>query len=108
MASLPIQVVENTIVKALESGEAIKNGRIRDRWGAGPLREQYAATLNGDTFSLRHWGTEILRLDLDTNTVVRYYGEGNSDRDAVQTALNHFNVSANAHYYPSTDSFVVC
>ena len=107
MASLPIMSVQNVIIKAEEKGVAIKNNRMRDRWGAGELREQYASTNDGKTFTLRHWGTEILKLNLRTLKILDYYGEGNSDRDAVQTALNYFGIKGDVHYYPSHDEFII-
>lgn len=107
MASLPIMSVQNVIIKAEEKGEAIKNNRMRDRWGAGELREQYASTNDGKIFTLRHWGTEILKLNLRTLKILDYYGEGNSDRDAVQTALNYFGIKGDVHYYPSRDEFII-
>lgn len=107
MASVPIMSVLNVITKAEEKGAAVKNGRLRDAWSVGPLRERYAAEKHGRVFSLRHWGTEILRLDTFTGKILDYYGEGNSDRDAVQTALNHFGIKGDVHYYPSRDEFII-
>ena len=110
MASLPIGTVETVINRAAVKGEAIKNGRLRTfiPWqgvDVGDLREQYAATNDGHTFTLRHWGTEILKLDLDNHSIIDYYGESNSDRDAINTAFMHFGFKQYAYYRPANGGF---
>lgn len=100
--------------KAMINGMANINGR--QNYGSGyygELESKYQARYDRetDTFSLDHWGTNIITMEGFTShnpKVVHIYGQSKSDRDAIMFVFNycgckHFSAS----YKPSRDEFHV-
>lgn len=84
-----IKTVNNIVEKALSTGYANINGRMAQGWGYfGELESKYRATYENGILSLEHWGTEILNVDVVGKTVIAYYMESKSDRDAIVSALD--------------------
>lgn len=99
------KTLEQLFDKARVNGESNKNGRIRF-YGPGytdtsDLQEQWHVIDKGnhEKFELRHWGTVILAVEHGGITDI--YGESNSDRDALNQALNYLNTNLHVHFYPS-------
>lgn len=101
----------NLVEKALKTGSANLNGRMRDYGYIGNLESKYKIHYNKDidTFVLYHWGTCILTIkDLhDKPIVTHFYGQSKSDRDALTFIFNYFSTGYNASYRPSIDKFSV-
>lgn len=98
--------LENLLEKALKTGYANKNGRMRDRWGIGELESQYKFEYNKekDQLSLDHWGTNILILDgfkSDSPRISHVYGISKSDRDALMFIFCKIKGEFWASYRPS-------
>lgn len=98
--------IETLIKRAERKGQAILNGRMRYDYGSvGRLREKYAITIDGDTLQLRHWGTETLLINMADKTILKWYGESNSDRDSMNYILDRFGIAGRFRYRPSVDGF---
>lgn len=98
--------------KAEDAGKANLNGRRRSyecgHCNIGKLESRYYARMYDDELELRHWGTTILVMNMET---IKYaYAESKSDIDAIKTAIYYMTSSQeyeDVHYYPSTDkSFI--
>lgn len=98
-----IKTVNKVIEKALEKGFANVNGRMAQGWGYyGELESKYRATYENGILCLEHWGTEILNVDVIGKTVIAYYMESKSDRDAIVSTLDLLKVPYNkVSYRPS-------
>ena len=99
------KTLEQLFVKASQKGESNKNGRITEydfgRTYVSDLQEQWHVIDKGnhEKFELRHWGTVILAVEHGGITDI--YGESNSDRDALNQALNYLHTNLHVHFYPS-------
>lgn len=107
-----IKTIKDLFEKASEreDGTANINGRISYYGGAqGDLQSKYKITFTKDHVSLEHWGTEIIAIDTTKEQVVNWYGESNSDRDAINMLL--YLLSMDNRYYaiyrPSSVGFKV-
>ena len=102
-----IKTIENLLEKAENKGQAILNGRYRDWNGyVGDLEEKYAIEIDGSKLVMRHWGTQTIEIDTDTNEIVSYYGESNSDRDSLNTLVYCLGIDPNFRYLPSKNLFI--
>lgn len=102
-----IKTIETLLIKAQEKGEANINGRMNMGWGmVGDLEEKYSIEIDGNKLTMNHWGTETIEIDTDTNDIVSYYGESNSDRDSLNTLVDCLGISPNFRYLPSKNLFI--
>lgn len=105
------KTVENLLEKALRTGYANINGRIKAYGYIGELESKYKAHYNKDidTIVLYHWGTCILSIkNLHTEPIVtHFYGQSKSDRDALTYVFNRFETGYSASYRPSVDEFSI-
>lgn len=98
--------IEKLIEKAERNGKAVINGRKRHYpGGLGKLEEKYAIKIDGNILRLRHWGTETLVIDTAKKTVLKWYGEGISDRDSMNFVKDKFGIGGRFRYRPSADEF---
>lgn len=98
--------------KAMGKGVANINGRMFFGQGYyGELESKYKAEYNkeSDTFSLDHWGTNIITMEGvsgDTPKVAHIYGQSKSDRDAIMFVFDYFDCKDfSVSYKPSRDEF---
>lgn len=103
------KTIEKLIKRAEVKGEAILNGRMVE-WSPGynskgDLEEKYAITNKDNIVTLRHWGTETLRINIATEQVISWYGESNSDRDSMNYVLSYYGVPGYFRYRPSIEEF---
>lgn len=105
------KTLEKLIDKALKTGKANINGRMKDYGYIGELESKYKAHYNNDidTLVLYHWGTCILSIKgLHTKPIItHFYGQSKSDRDALTYVFNHFGTGFSASYKPSIDKFII-
>lgn len=106
------KTVENLLEKALRTGYANINGRIKSFGYVGKLESRYKISYNNETGDLRvyHWGTLILKLGslkASKPIVKMFYGQSKSDRDTLVTIFRYFDLPYGAQYLPSSDKFVV-
>ena len=101
-----IKTIETLLTKAQEKGEAKINGRYFDGYGKGEIEEKYAIEIDGNKLIMRHWGTQTIEIDTDTNEIVSYYGESNSDRDSLNTLVYCLGIAPNFRYLPSKNLFI--
>ena len=107
------KTLEKLLDKALKTGYANLNGRMREYGYIGDLESKYCFEYNLETgdLTLSHWGTEILTIGSlkSSNPIVKeFYGQSKSDRDAITFVFNYFDTDYKASYKPSTDTFEVC
>lgn len=101
-----MKTLENLIEKAQIKGEATLNGRKSFWYGEkGDLEEKYAIVINGNILELRHWGTKTLVIDTRKKEVLKWYGEGVSDRDSMNFIINRYGLSGRFRYRPSLEEF---
>lgn len=102
-----IKLIEELYSKAKEQGHAKVNGRMNLGYygGYGNLEEKYAITINNNILTMRHWGTQTIKIDLVNNDIIEYYGESNSDRDSLNTLVNCLGIAPNFRYLPSKHNF---
>ena len=100
------KTLEKLLERAQLKGEAILNGRM-SYWGGGKgeLEEKYAISIENDILELRHWGTTTLIIDMHGQSILEWYGEGNSDRDSMNFILSKFDIDGRFKYRPSIDEF---
>lgn len=102
-----IKTIETLLKKAQEKGHAKVNGRMALGWGiVGELREKYAIEIDDNILTMRHWGTETIKVDLSKNEIIDFYGESNSDRDSLNTLVYLLGIEPNFRYLPSKDLFI--
>ncbi len=104
--------LETLLEKALRTGYANLNGRIKSYGYVGNLESKYKITYDNETGDLKayHWGTLILKLGslkASKPIVKKFYGQSKSDRDALVTIFKYFDLPYGAQYLPSSDKFVV-
>ena len=107
-----VKIIKDLFEKASEreDGMASINGRVRYYNGVqGDLESKYKIAFTSDHVSLEHWGTEIIAIDTTKETVENWYGEGVSDRDAINMLLYLLNMDDRfrAIYRPSGIGFKV-
>ena len=101
-----IKLIEQLYSKAQEQGHAKVNGRMRGMWGqVGELQEKYSITINNNILTMRHWGTQTIKIDLVKNEILEYYGESNSDRDSLNTLVDILGIAPNFRHLPSKYKF---
>lgn len=107
-----VKIIKDLFEKASEreDGTANINGRMRYYGGArGDLESKYRIAFTKDHVSLEHWGTEIIAINTAKERVEKWYGESNSDRDAINMLL--YLLSMDNKYYaiyrPSSVGFKV-
>lgn len=102
-----IKTIDTLLTKAQEKGESKINGRMALGWGMlGDLEEKYSIEIDGNKLTMNHWGTETIEIDTDTNEIVSYYGESNSDRDSLNTLVDCLGIAPNFRYLPSKNLFI--
>ena len=105
------KTLEKLIDRALKTGKANINGRIKAYGYIGELESKYKAYYNKniDTIVLYHWGTCILSIkNLHTKPIVtHFYGQSKSDRDGLTYVFNRFKTGYSASYRPSVDEFSI-
>lgn len=106
------KTLEKLFNKAMKTGYANINGRMRVYGYVGELQSKYTMEYweESDEFCLYHWGTLIIKLDnlKDSKpTIQEFYGESKSDRDALYWLFNHLELPYYAKYRPSIDEFTV-
>lgn len=105
------KTLENLLEKALKTGSANLNGRMRAYGYISKLESKYKIHYNKDidTILLYHWGTCILTIkNLYTEPIVtHFYGQSKSDRDALTYIFNRFETGYSASYRPSIGEFSV-
>lgn len=105
------KTLENLLEKALKTGYANLNGRMKYYGYVGELESKYKVHYNKDidTLVVYHWGTCIVSIkDLHTNPIItHFYGQSKSDRDALTFIFNYFSTGYSASYRPSLDKFSV-
>lgn len=102
--------LQNLVEKAQEKGFAKVNGRQREYYGFGShweseIMEKYAVEIKDNIVTLRHWGTQTLRINTKNKEIIEVYGESSSDRDSVNYVLRKFDMPYHVHYYPSRCEF---
>lgn len=107
------KTLEKLFNKAMKTGYANLNGRMRSRGFIGDLESKYTMKYfeNNGNFYLYHWGTLILEigsLKSSKPIVKKFYGKSKSDRDALCWLFNHLELPYYAKYRPSIDEFTVC
>ena len=106
------KTLEKLLDKALKTGYANVNGRMKDYAYVGDLESKYRIEYNQETgdLTVSHWGTEILTigsLKSSKPIVKEFYGESKSDRDALCFIFDYFETGYKASYRPSIDEFSV-
>lgn len=108
------KTLEKLLNKALKTGYANINGRIRSYGYVGELQSKYTIEYweesSGDLY-LYHWGTLILKIGSlkSSKPIVKdCYGERKSDRDALCFVFDYLELPYYAKYRPSIDEFTVC
>lgn len=107
------KTLEKLYNKAMKTGYANINGRMRTYGYVGELQSKYTMEYFETTgsFYLYHWGTLILKLGslkASKPIVKEFYGESKSDRDALCWLFNHLELPYSAKYRPSINEFSVC
>lgn len=100
------KTLENLLEKALKTGYANLNGRMKYYGYVGELERKWSFQYNNETGNLRmyHWGTLILEfgsLKSSKPIVKSYYGQSKSDRDGMQFVFDWFDTGYSASYKPS-------
>src|SRR5699024_393714 len=102
-----IKLIEQLYSKAKDQEHENENDRMRYYRGqVGELQEKYALTINNNILTMRHWGTQTIKIDLVNNNIIEYYGESISDRDSLNTLVNMLGIAPNFRYLPSKDLFI--
>lgn len=105
------KIITNLLNKATTTGYANVNGRMHYEYGLqGELESKYSATIDNDVLTFTHWGTKTLELDLKgASTIIEFYGESVSDRDALNGVLEFFGLTSlgRFHFYPSMNKFTL-
>jgi len=120
------QTLLNLIKRAEVKGTAVKRvreGAVMDSssWGMSPLeRNEYIRStpminqwevefyiLSYPVYVVKHYDTLIARFECVEGEwqLTNYYGESNSDRDALNGLCSHFGVNRGFRYRPSVNSF---
>ena len=101
-----IKLIEELYEKAQQQGHAKVNGRMRGMWGqVGELQEKYAIEIRNNILTMKHWGTQTIKIDLVKNEILEYYGESNSDRDSLNTLVDILGIKPNFRHFPSKYKF---
>lgn len=106
------KTLEKLLDKALRTGYANINGRIKEYGYVGELQSKYTMEYwetSGDLY-LYHWGTRILKigsLKASKPIVKEFYGESKSDRDSLCFVFNYLGLDYSAQYRPSIEEFSV-
>lgn len=101
------KTLETLLDRACLTGESNKNGRPAMYGGVGRLQEQWHVTDDGNTVTVRHWGTQIIEATRKEHKVVDLYGQSKTDRDALNQIFSYLGISMHAHYYPSRETLEV-
>lgn len=106
------KTLEKLLDKALKTGYANINGRIKEYGYVGELESKYCFKYDQETgdLTLSHWGTEILTigsLKASKPIVKEFYGESKSDRDALCWLFDRLELPYYAKYRPSIDEFTI-
>ena len=106
------KTLEKLLDKALKTGYANINGRIKEYGYVGELQSKYTMEYretSGDLY-LYHWGTLILTigsLKASKPIVKEFYGESKSDRDALCWLFDRLELPYYAKYRPSIGEFTI-
>jgi hypothetical protein len=128
------KTLQTLIERAERTGRAVKRVREANvmgnlsSWGmtreeqrryikSSPLIEQWAVTVERTkqdgiqymNIFVDHYGTEIAHIIVDetrgTPELYKYYGESNSDRDALNGLCSHYGIERGFRYRPSIGQF---
>ena len=101
------KTLSKLIEKAERTGSAHINGRYDGNYGS-IITEKYSITIDkNNILYLKHWGTTTLTLDLNTNSLLQFYGFSVSDRDSMNYIVKHYNIPVYFRYLPSKDQFLM-
>lgn len=106
------KTLEKLYNKAIKTGHANINGRMKSYGYVGELQSKYTMEYweESGEFCLYHWGTLIVKINSlksSKPTVQEFYGESKSDRDALCWLFNHLGLPYYAKYRPSIDEFTI-
>lgn len=106
------KTLEKLLNKALTTGYANLNGRMKSYGYVGKLESKYKMEYNQETGDLKvyHWGTKILTigsLKASKPIVKEFYGESKSDRDALCFVFDYLGLDYYAQYRPSIFEFSI-
>lgn len=106
------KTLEKLLNKALTTGYANINGRMKSYGYVGELESKYTIEYFEETGNLHlyHWGTKILTigsLKASKPIVKEFYGESKSDRDALCFVFDYLGLDYYAQYRPSIAEFSV-
>ena len=107
-----LKTIENLFEKARNNNDGVANinGRPSYYFGEkGELQSKYRITFTANNIFMEHWGTEIIDINTAEKQVVAWYGESNSDRDAINMLLYLLSMDHKylAIYRPSNVGFKV-
>lgn len=106
------------IERAERKGEAVK--KVRELsimgnayWGVSkeavknsPMVNQWKVVVDGDiVVVVEHYDTEIFKANVSTKELLHWYGESNSDRDALNGLCANYRLKERFSYRPSKDLF---
>ena len=89
--------------KATINGFAKINGRQSDGYNKGPRIERYSVKNDNKCYTLKHWGTVILKANLNNNKINYVYGQSISDSNAINSSLSLLGLKGKATYRPKAD-----
>ena len=106
------KTLEKLLDKALKTGYANINGRMKSYYYVGDLESKYRMEYNQESgdLTVSHWGTEILTIGSlkSSKPIVKdFYGESKSDRDALCFVFDYLGLDYYAQYRPSIGEFSV-
>ena len=106
-----MKTLEKLFIKAQKTGQANLNGRKTEYYFGGiykgDLESKYRVTLSDNILTLEHWGTQTLKLNIETKEIIEYYGEGVSDKDSMNYTLSYFGINGKFRYFPSKEKFTL-
>lgn len=106
---------KGTAVKRVREGSIMGNSYGNSEWvKTTPMTNQWEVNnyiINGDTsvVEVLHYDTLIAKLTkqpCENWKMVYWYGQSNSDRDALNGLCSHFGINRSFRYLPSKDQFV--
>ena len=106
-----MKTLEKLFAKAQKTGYANINSRVIEHgFGViykGDIESKYRVKMDNNVLTLEHWGTETLKLNIETKEIIEYYGESVSDRDSMNYTLSYFDIKGKFRYFPSKDKFIL-
>ena len=85
-----IKTVDKLATRADKKGFARVNGYYYNGLYLDELTERYSVNVNGDSATLKHWGTVTAIVDTSKHEIKYIYGQSRSDADSIGTFLDHY------------------